>query len=458
MSDQPAADLDSEGAILGAILGDSRHMAALPSRLTPEAFYSEAHRRIFAAMLVLRDERTDVNVDTVAHELKRTKRLTQLEGGRDYLIKLEDFAPVQTPAMMARSCRMVIDRAAQRRALVVIGQWQARLGDAACDVQEALGSLEKELQGIQLTTEVVGGGLAPLRDALRAEVTEWHERAMGRGTPGIPTGFHEYDRVYGGLHRGDFKVVAARPGMGKTSYVTGIAINVAKRGDPVALFSLEMPARQMAGRMLCTEAGIALSKTRAGQLSPRELTQTTVAVGTMGDLPLYIDDASSGRPYASDIVARSRRLASELARQGKRLALVIVDYIQIVKLREALQKQRHDLAVGEVSTVLMQLAKELDCAVIAVAQLNRGVELRQDKRPCMADLRDSGQIEQDATQIEFLYREEHYNPKTPEKGIVEVLIEKARHGPTGTIKLRFDGPTTRFENMEAAQYAERAAE
>jgi replicative DNA helicase len=448
--EQHAADLDAEGTILGAIIGDNRHLPALPSRLTPEAFFSEAHRQIFAAMATLRDERTDVTVETVAHELKRANRLQQV-GGREYLVQLEDFAPVQTPAMMARVCRIVIDKAAQRKALVALGQWQARLVDPSCDVQDALGGLERELQGIATSTGVQGG-LKPIREPLRAELAEWHERAVGRGTPGIPTGFREYDQTYGGLHRGDFKVVAARPGMGKTSYVTGIAINVAKRDEAVALFSLEMPARQMAGRMLCTEAGIALGKTRAGRLSPRELTQTTVAVGSLGDLPLYIDDASSGRPYAADIVSRSRQLASELARQGKRLALIIVDYLQIVRLREALLKQRQDLAVGEVSTTLMQLAKELDCAVIAVAQLNRGVESRDNKRPTMSDLRDSGQIEQDATQIEMLYRDEYYDPETRDPGIVEVIIEKARHGPTGTIKLRFDGPTTRFENLEASMY------
>jgi replicative DNA helicase len=445
----PPADIVAEARVLGALLYDHRHVSAVPPTVTAETFYSRAHATLFGAIEELRAERIDIDRTTVEARLRARQQLPQMPDGADFLMHLVDASPIMTASAFEEHIRILLDKATLRAATRVLHEAIARAYDpGTTDVGEMLAGLERSVLNLSLTRHE-SGGLRPIREALRAELTEWHERAEGRGTPGTPTGFDAYDRITGGIHGGDLLVVGARPGQGKTSLVTGIAVNVARRPkEDVAFFSLEMPAQQLAARMLCTEAGMSLVRTRAGRLDARELSQATQSIGMLAKLGLYVDDARKGRPFVADIVTRSRRLAAKLAREGRRLGLIVVDYIQIVRLRDVLVKQRHELAIGEVSTELKALAKELDATVIGVAQLNRSVEQRVDKRPGMADLRDSGQIEQDADLIAMLYRDEYYNPKTPEPGIAELIIEKNRNGPTGTVKLRFDGPTTRFENLE----------
>lgn len=446
---QPPHDMVTEAQLLGALLYDQRHLSALPPALTAETFYSGAHATVFAAIAELRDERVDVDLPTVEARLRSRGRLPQLPDGSAFLRQLVDSTAVLLPRSFEAHVRVVLDKATLRAATRVFHEALARAYDpATADVGEMLAGVERSVLDLSISRHE-SGGLRPIREALHAELTEWHERSEGRGTMGTATGFGGYDAITGGLHGGDLIVVAARPGMGKTSFITGVAVNVAKRNEVAAIFSLEMPAQQLAARMLCTEAGLSLVRTRAGRLDQREIQKATHSIGDLARLGLYVDDAAKGRPYVSDIVSRSRRLAAKLARENKKLGLIVVDYIQIVKLRDLLVKQRHELAVGEVSTELKALAKELDTTVIGVAQLNRGVEQRPDKRPGMADLRDSGQIEQDADVIAMLYRDEYYNPGTAEPGVAELIVEKNRNGPTGTVKLRFDGPTTRFTNLEA---------
>lgn len=440
----PPCDLEAEASVLGALLYDQRHVSALPPKLRPESFYSEAHRQIFAAVCEVRDRGVDVTLPTVEARLRAAGRLAQLQDGSAYLRRLVDDVPVLTASSFDALASVVLDRATQRAALLVLQRAIARIGAPGLDdVAGALADVERQVIDVSLQVHDAGG-MQPMREALRAEVTEWKAQAEGRGTPGIPTGFAAYDGVTGGLHRSDLIIIAARPGMGKTSFVTSAAVNVAKRGEAAAIFSLEMPARQLAGRMLCTEAGVSFAATRKGRVSPKGLVDVQMALSDLAALGLYVDDASKGRPYVADIVSRARRLAAEVARQRKRLGLIVVDYLQIVRLREVLVRQRHDLAVGEISTELKSLAKELDVPIVGVAQLNRGVEQRQDKRPMMSDLRDSGQLEQDADLIVMLYRDEYYNEHTTEPGVVELLFEKNRHGQTCTQRMKFDGPTTRF--------------
>jgi replicative DNA helicase len=463
---RPIGDVDAESKLLGAILYDERHASALPGKLTPACFVSGgSHGLIFEAILELRDAREPINPVTVAAYLKDKKRddqgasrLYQLRGGAEYLSELVNTTAAMPPATFAFLAARVVNLATQRKLQLLLARAQARAGDPGLDVGTELAELEKEILGLSLNVHD-NGALVHIGDALRAEVTEWVKRSQTKEPPGIPTGFRSLDREIGGLHGGELIVLGARPGMGKTSLVTSLAIHVS-RSSPMnvakpnekprmmmpasAIFSLEMPRGQMAGRMLCTESGLLLTNVRQGRFDGNDLTKAQMALSDLRDLGVYIDDASKGRPYVSDIISRSRRLAAELERRGKKLRLIVVDYIQIVRLREELQKQRHDLAIGEVSLELKALAKELDTTVVACAQLNRSVESRTDKRPGMADLRDSGQIEQDADQILMLYRDEYYNPKTDAPGVVEVIIEKNRHGRTGTVCLRFDGPTTSF--------------
>jgi replicative DNA helicase len=339
---------------------------------------------------------------------------------------------------------VVLSLATQRATQLILARAMARFGDPSLSVSDALAALEKEIVSVSLQAHD-GGGMQPIKLALRAEFEMWRDQAEGRGSAGIPTDFQAFDTVTGGLHRSDLVIVAARPGMGKTSFAMGAAVNVAKRGEVVGVFSLEMAAHQLAGRVLCTEAGVRLSAARRGQIR-EHLGNIEAALLDLAPLGIYIDDASKGRPYVSDIISKSRRLAARAARDGKRLGLIVVDYIQLVRPREDLAKQRHDLAVGEISTELKSLAKELDVPVLALAQLNRSVENRQDKRPVMSDLRDSGQLEQDADQIVMLYRDDVYHSNSASKGIVEIIFVKNRHGATGTRCMRFNAPLTKFSD------------
>lgn len=451
---QPPNDLEAEAGILGSLLMDApSHVDAVPATLTPAKFYSQAHARVYEAIEDLRREHVDVGVTTVAARLRETGRYAQI-GGVEGLSNLVNSVPVLTRTMFDRLVRTVLNAAALREASTVLHEALAKVyADESVQANDLIADTERKLQGLAIATTV--GGLRHVREPLGEEIQSWKDRADGKGTFGIPSGFTALDKHTGGFQRGDLIVLAARPGMGKTSLITACAVNVAKRGDATAIFSLEMPAQQLAARMLCTEAGLSVLKTRTGRLDKgTDLRDALEACHTLKSLDIYVDDAARGRPTVADICARSRRLAAQLARKGRRIGLILVDYIQIVKLRDDLVKQRHELAVGEVSTELKSLAKELDTTVIGVAQLNRGVESRQDKRPGMSDLRDSGQIEQDADIIAMMYRDEYYNPATREPGIVEVIIEKQRNGPTGTVKLWFDGPSTKFRNIESSEAAE----
>jgi replicative DNA helicase len=451
---QPPHDLDAEAGILGSLLMDAQSLVdALPATLTPAKFYSQAHARVFEAIDDLRREHVDVGIQTVATRLREVGRYDQI-GGAQGLGALVSSIPVLTRSMFDRLVKAVLNAAALREAATVMHEAMAKIyAGESVQASELIADTERKLQGLAIAA--TPGGLRHVKEPLREEIQSWHERADGGGVFGIPSGFGALDRHTGGFQRGDLVILAARPGMGKTSLITACAVNVAKRGDATAVFSLEMPARQLAARMMCTEAGLSVLKTRTGKLPGDELRGAMEACNLLAKLDVYVDDASKGRPTVAEICARTRRLAANLARKGRRIGLVLVDYIQIVKLRDDLVKQRHELAVGEVSTELKSLAKELDTTVIGVAQLNRSVENRSDKRPGMSDLRDSGQIEQDADIIAMLYRDEYYNPGQ-NQGIAEVIIEKQRNGPTGTVKLWFDGPTTKFADLpeERGQAAE----
>lgn len=445
-------DIEAESKILGALLYDPRHLPAIPERLKPASFVAGgSHAHIFAAVLQLRDADEDVNVQTVGTVLHDNGRLDQLAGRIEYLIKLTNETEILTPKTFAFLTASVVNKATQRDLSLMLARAHARCTDPGLDIGAELADLEREILGLSLNTHG-GSSLIHIGDALRAEVKEWVSRSETKTMAGISTGFVNLDEHAGRLHPGDLIVLGARPAMGKTALIANMAVNVSKAGLDTAIFSLEMPAGQIAGRMLCTEAAVQLSNVRHGRFDDDERTRVMKALSDLRELGVHIDDATRGRPTAKDIVSRTRRLAADLARKGKKLGLVVVDYIQIVQLDADLRKQRHDLAVGDVSLELKSLAKELGTTVVACAQLNRGVEGRPDKRPGLADLRDSGQIEQDADMVWMMYRDEYYNPETEDRGIVEVIVEKNRHGEPGTAYLRFHGPTTSFRDDLRLQY------
>jgi replicative DNA helicase len=310
-----------------------------------------------------------------------------------------------------------------------------------------------------------------MRETFR-RITKASER--GSRIIGIPTGFDRYDRVTSGLHDGELTIVAARPGMGKTSLVLNMAVNIAKPheleraddpndrwtepGQGVAFFSLEMPREQIANRMLCSEAGVDVSRVRTGGLTPSDWTKLTAAASRLSNLNFWVDDSAA--LSLLELRSKIRRLKSEFDAVDKttgdvkqRIGLVVVDYLQLMRGRENAASREQE--ISEISRGLKQLAKELSLPVIALSQLNRAVETRGEKhkRPQLSDLRESGAIEQDADNICFIYRDDYYNKDSADRSLAELIVAKQRNGPIDTVKVRFDAQYTRFDNLPEGEYS-----
>jgi replicative DNA helicase len=349
----------------------------------------------------------------------------------------------------------------------VVAQGYVDYGEA----QQFIDSAEQSIYNIARTSSKQS--TEKLLDVMKKAFKRLND-AMARGDriTGVPTGFERFDRMTAGLHEGDLTIVAARPGMGKTSFVLNVAANVASpkgrelADDPnqrwedagvgAVVFSLEMPREQLANRMVCSEARVDVSKMRTGYLSPQDWSKLTQAASFLGGLPIWIDD-SPGLTLL-ELRAKVRRLQSEFdtrddtGRKLRKIGLVVVDYLQLMKGRDGVSSREQE--ISEISRGLKGLAKELEVPVIALSQLNRAVETRSEKskRPQISDLRESGAIEQDADNIVFIYRDEYYNQDSTDKNIAELIIAKQRNGPTGTVKVRFDRQWTRFDNLADGEY------
>jgi replicative DNA helicase len=350
----------------------------------------------------------------------------------------------------------------------VTAQGYAGYGDA----QQFIDSAEQAVYEIARTRE--SNSVRTLKEVMR-ETFERIDKANARGAriTGIPTGFDRYDRITSGLHDGELTIVAARPGMGKTSFVLNVAVNVAspqqlesardpnerweEPGSGVAVFSLEMPREQICNRMLCSEAKVDVSRVRTGMLTPSDWSKLTQAATHLASLNVWIDDT----PALSILELRSkaRRLQAEFdhvdpvsGEKKRRIGLVIVDYLQLMKGRDGQPSREQE--ISEISRGLKQLAKELSLPVIALSQLNRAVETRgeKSKRPQLSDLRESGAIEQDADNICFIYRDDYYNKETTDRNVAELIVAKQRNGPTDTVRVRFDAPYTRFDNLADGEF------
>lgn len=463
----PPHDLDAEAAVLSAAMLDPSALDKVVE-LKPEHFYSEAHRRIYEACLELRQSGSPVDVVQVASYLKDRQRLAQV-GGTPYLGQILDAAPVV--ANVGAYGRVIHEKFRIRQLILACQRVSAQgYGDYG-EPQSFIDGAEQAIYNIARTSskqsvekliEVMKKSFARLNDAV----------ARGGAITGISTGFDRYDRQTAGLHEGDLSILAARPGMGKTSFVLNLAANIAKprhnelANDPnnrwdtpgvgVVVFSLEMPREQLANRLICAEAKVDVSKMRTGNLGASDWNKLTMAASTLGALPLWIDD-SPGLSLL-ELRAKVRRLQSEYdtfdenGKKIRKLGCVIIDYLQLMKGRDGVNSREQE--ISEISRGLKGLAKELELPVIALSQLNRAVETRSEKskRPLISDLRESGAIEQDADNIIFIYRDDYYNPDTPEPNIAELIIAKQRNGPTGTIKVRFDKQWTRFDNLPDGEY------
>lgn len=469
----PPNDVDSEAAVLSAVMLSREAFDVVNELLAPEHFYSEANRRVFEAIVDLQRSMRAIDVISVAAWLKDRERLQQI-GGTPYLAQLTDATPAV--ANVETHARIVREKWRLRQLIGTCQQFAAEgYGDCG-EVQAFIDRAEQSIFDIARVPE--SSSVVSLRDAVVEAFKILNEATKhGGGITGIPTGFVQLDRMTAGMHPGDLYIVAGRPGMGKTSFVLNLALNVARPrvlgpvdpNDPygenaeerpgwgVAFFSLEMPKEQLAARLLASEARVGMSDIRKGNVHPKDWSKLTEAAARLGTLPVWLDDTPA--IGLLDLRAKIRRLQAEISRKPtdgrarvEKMGLVAIDYLQLMHGRRDAGSREQE--ISELSRGLKQLAKELQVPVIALSQLNRSVETRntKDKRPQLSDLRESGAIEQDADAIIFIYRDEYYNEDSEDKGIAEIIIAKQRNGPTGTVKTRFTGAYTRFDNLENDDY------
>lgn len=433
----PPHNLEAEEALLGAMLL-SRDAVASSSEVVggADVFYRPAHAHIFNAITILTARGEAVDPITVAEELRR-RDLLEAVGGAATLISLQANAPGTANA--AYYARIVRDHALLRRLIGAAGSIAERAYGLPDDVRKAVDEAESLV--FDIARHEGEGSTAPLKDLLN-ESLERLEELYERGSEitGTPTGYLDLDEMTSGLQPGSLVVVGARPAMGKTSFALGMASNAAMKANrPVLVFSLEMSKVELSQRILCSEARIDSKKVRNGKLTQADWAAIANAIGRLAEAPIWIDD--NPMVNVMEIRSKARRLRSEVGDLG----MVVVDYVQLMTGRTKAESRQ--VEVSEISRGLKLLARELECPVVALAQLNRGLEQRADKRPMLSDLRESGALEQDADIVMFIYRDEIYDPKQENAGLAEILVAKHRNGPTGVAHLSFLGHITRFENM-----------
>ncbi len=437
----PPQAVDAEQAVLGALLIAGDGIARVADILKPDYFYRKSHQVVFATMLDLFERNEPIDIVTVSQELKDDGKLDNV-GGRQYIADLA--MSIATTANLEYYARIVHEKSLLRNLIkagteIVSSCYEETDADSAVDKAEQLifGLAERRgLQQLMHIKNIVGESFA------RIEQRYENRDALS----GVPSGFYDLDALTAGFQSSDLIIVAARPSMGKTALCLNVAQYVAVEHKlPVALFSLEMSKEQLVQRMLCSQAEIDANRLRTGFLQANDWQKLARAMGHLGEAPIFIDD--SAVVSALEIRAKCRRLKAE----HKSLGLIIVDYIQLMQGRKATDNRVQE--VSEISRSLKTLARELNVPVIALSQLSRAVESRQNKRPMLSDLRESGSIEQDADIVMFIYRDEYYNPDTEHRGEAEIFIAKQSNGPTGTVELLYQASITRFLNKARAQYA-----
>lgn len=432
---------EAEMGVLGGVLIDNHTLDEVSARLKPDDFYAMAHAHIFEAMTGLDHGGQAIDMITLGTALE-AKGVFEKCGGHSYLSRLIDATP--STANIDRHAAIVAATARRRRAITALEAAQATLYEGGQDTDAQLDDVERIVLEATGERGVPGGAVEHLGEVAYRVATEATDHTTPRER-GVPSGFSDLDRLTGGFHPGDLVVVAARPAMGKTAFSAALVLNAARRGHPGLICSLEMAREQIAMRALASEAQVPMQTIRLGQLGPEAEHDLFEAGIRLGNLPVLVDD----RPGLS--VGRVRAGARRArARFNGRLSLLVVDYLQLLRSagvdggRRGKWGDNREREVAEISRALKETAKELGIPVIALSQLNRGLESRQDKRPNLGDLRESGAIEADADLVLFLYRDEVYHPNSTDTGIVEVIIGKQRNGPVGNVRLHFDAATQRF--------------
>lgn len=433
----PPHNLEAEESLLGAMLLSRDGLAAaVEARVAAGDFYKPAHAHIFEAVMALYGQGEPVDPVTVAEELRRSGLLDAM-GGKSSLLRIQAATPASANA--GHYAQIVGELALLRRLISVAGEIAESAYDDPSDVTETLDRAEAMV--FEVAEHRVADSMTLLEPALN-EALENLESLYERGSAvtGSSTGYLDLDELLLGLQPSTLNVVAARPGQGKTSFALGAAMNVALEDHrPVLFFSMEMGATELTKRLLAAEARVAARNLQTGQIADSDWSRLTSAVGRLAEAPFFIDD----NPHCTvmEMRAKARRVKARFGALG----LIVVDYLQLMSSPR--RSESRQVEVSELSRGLKILARELDCPVMALSQLNRQLEYRTDKRPMLADLRESGSIEQDADVVAFIYRDEAYNPESDARGTAEVIVSKHRNGPTGTVHLAFLDHLTKFANM-----------
>ncbi|MHB8880073.1 MAG: replicative DNA helicase [Thermodesulfovibrionales bacterium] len=438
----PPQNIEAEQSVLGAILIDNSALTSALELLTEEYFYRDSHRRIYNSMIELFDRNEPIDIITLTDQLKRKSELDQV-GGVQYLTSLVSMIP--TSANVRYHAKIVREKAMIRGLLHTATDIARNVYESDFDAEELIDYAEKQI--FDLSDKRINVSFSTLKTVIKDSfhmIEQLYDRK--ETVTGVPTGFKELDEMTTGFQRSDLIIIGGRPSMGKTAFSLNIAQHVGvELKEPVAVFSLEMAKEQLAFRMLCSEAMVDSNSIRKGFIKKDDWHNLTAAASKLAESPIFIDDSSA--ITILEMRAKARRLKAEHG-----LSLIVVDYLQLMRGRG--NTERREQEISEISRSLKALAKELRIPVIALSQLNRGVETRTgNKKPTLADLRESGAIEQDADVIIFLYRDEVYNKNSPDnKGKAEIIIAKQRNGPTGEIPLTFISSCTRFMNYTDVKY------
>lgn len=432
----PPQNIDAEKSLIGAILIDEEVLIDVVEVVKPIDFYDKRHATIFAAIVRLFEKHSPVDLLTLTDELKKKGDLDSI-GGASYLSELTNYVPT---AAHAKSYAEIVAQAAVRRRLIKASADISELAfNEDLTVPQLLGQSESEL--FSVSDNSLKNDLTSIEDIINDSFDRLDELFRNKGQlRGIRTGYRDLDNITAGLQRSNLIILAARPAMGKTTLVTNLAYNIATiEKKPVLFFSLEMSKEQLVDRMLADAAGVDSWNIQTGKLSEEDFAKLSEAMGELAEAPIYIDDTPG--VTALELRTKARRIAHE----GE-LGLIVIDYLQL--LEPTTKTGNRVQEVSEISRSLKLIARELNVPVIALSQLSRQVENRDDKRPQLADLRESGSIEQDADIVMFIYREAYYNPETERENITDLIIAKHRHGATGTVELYFHPERLRFMSLD----------
>ncbi len=434
----PPHSLEAEQSVLGALLLDNSQWDGVAETITSDDFYRQEHRIIFRTMERLVSDSKACDIVTVGDEIERDNKLNSI-GGRAYLIELVDQAP--SVSNVVAYSGIIHERSVQRRLISAASEISSKAFDPqGKDAATLLDEAERTVFKIAEERPNQGGleGIKPILNRSVERIQELYSSTDA--ITGVTTGFSKLDERTSGLNAGDLVIVAARPSMGKTTFAMNLVEAAAmSQNQPVMVFSLEMPADQLAARMISSLGRINQTRVRTGKLEGDDWDRLTTAVNMLHNRSLFIDDTAGISP--TEMRSRVRRVAREHGNP----ALIMVDYLQLMTIKGFSEGRTNE--ISEISRSLKAIAKEFDCPVVALSQLNRSLEQRPNKRPVNSDLRESGAIEQDADIIWFIYRDEVYNEDTPDKGIAEIITGKQRNGPIGTDRLAFIGQYTRFEDL-----------